>query len=147
MFLESKASIKNVKFKMAHLIWRLAERETILSRSLPNPGITEVYSHFIFLLLFFIFLIFLCFYVFLYFYNFCNICNFVARFSFLFYVFFTKRILKNSCMYKDFVLHQVHFITITLSKHRNFHNFWNSDLQDYQNEVASFLNIHFCTNI
>jgi len=51
-------------------------------------------------------------------------------------------------MHKDFV-HQAHFMTATLShiKAQKLSQFLNSSLQDYQNEVASFLNIHFCTQI
>ena len=70
MFPGSKSSVKNVEFKMADS-WRPVERETILSRSLPNPGIidekkTRVYLHFFF----FAFVLYYSFYIlFLYIFN------------------------------------------------------------------------------
>ena len=68
MFLESKSSVKNVEFKIADSIWRPAERETILSLSFPNSGITNeemarVYSYFVFFLLLFLFFLFFCLYI------------------------------------------------------------------------------------
>lgn len=116
--------------------------QTILSRSLPNPRITNeevtrVYPHFVFLF----FIIFYIFYIFKYFFIFFrNLSYFLhssifaprLRLFFYFYIPCRNDMQKNSFIHKEFI-YQAHFMTtISLHNAQIVSQFLKYTLRDYQ---------------